>query len=151
MKDGAEAFAAMLGALRGARRSILLEFYAFSDDVVGRAFAEILRVKAAEGVAVYLVYDAIGSILTDRKFFLQLAAAGVKPAEFRPIILWKPYWNWIKRDHRKLICVDGTAAFVGGFNITADDAPKSLGGRGWQGMLAELRGPAVAVHPLRIV
>lgn len=143
LKSGGEAFSAMLEALRGARKYALLEFYAFSDDSAGRVFAEAMRAKAAEGVPVYLVYDSVGSIQTDRNFFLELAAAGVKTAEFMPISLWRPYRNWIKRDHRKLLCADG-AAFVGGFNITANDAPKSLGGRGWKDVLAALRGPAVA-------
>ncbi len=144
LKDGDETFSAMLGAIKGARKYVLLEFYAFADDSAGRVFSELLRSKAREGVAVYLIYDSVGSILTDRDFFLELAAAGVKVAEFRPVIFWKPYWNWIKRDHRKTICVDGDCAFVGGFNITSQDAPLSLGGRGWKGTQARLRGPATA-------
>lgn len=144
LKDADEAFTAMLAAIRSARHYVLLEFYAFADDSAGRVFSELLRAKAREGVAVHLVYDSVGSILTDRDFFLELAAAGVKVAEFRPVIFWKPYWNWIKRDHRKTICVDGGLAFVGGFNITSQDAPQSLGGRGWKGTMGCLRGPAAA-------
>ena len=134
----------MLSAIAGARRYVLLEFYSFSDDSAGRAFAEILRRKVREGVKVFLVYDSVGSILTDRGFFRALAAAGVSVAEFRPVIYWKPYWNWIKRDHRKTVCVDGGCAFVGGFNITESDAPKSMGGRGWKDTQARVCGPAAA-------
>ena len=65
-------------------------------------------------------------------------------AEFRPVIFWKPYWNWIKRDHRKILCVDGEWAFVGGFNITDYDAPRSMGGRGWKDVQVKVRGPVVA-------
>lgn len=144
LKDADEAFAAMLAAVKAARHYVLLEFYAIADDSAGRVFSELLRAKAREGVAVYLVYDSVGSILTDRDFFLDMAAAGVKVAEFRPVIFWNPYWNWIKRDHRKTICVDGALAFVGGFNLTSQDAPLSLGGRGWKGTQARLRGPATA-------
>lgn len=140
---GDAAFTAMLSAMGGAKEYILLEFYSFADDSIGRAFADLLREKAREGVAVYLVYDSIGSILTDRQFFLELAASGVNVSEFRPVIYWKPYWNWIKRDHRKTLCVDGRCAFVGGFNITESDAPKSMGGRGWKDTQARVSGPAV--------
>ena len=76
LRDGEEAFPAMLSAIGGARDFILLEFYAFSDDSIGRAFADLLKEKAREGVGVYLIYDSVGSILTDRDFFLELAAAG---------------------------------------------------------------------------
>ncbi len=144
LKDGEEAFPALLSAIGGAREFVLLEFYAFADDSIGRTLADLLREKARQGVAVYLIYDSVGSILTDRGFFTGLAAAGVKVAEFRPVIYWKPYWNWIKRDHRKTVCVDGRCAFVGGFNITGSDAPKSMGGRGWKDTQARVSGPAVA-------
>jgi len=144
MKDGEEAFPALLSAIGGARKFVLLEVYAFSDASIGRTFADLLREKARQGVPVYLVYDSVGSILTDRNFFTGLAAAGVNVAEFRPVIYLKPYWNWIKRDHRKTVCVDGRWAFVGGFNITESDAPRSMGGRGWKDTLARLSGPAVA-------
>ena len=144
LKDGEEAFPALLSAIGGAREFVLLEFYAFADDSIGRAVADLLREKARHGVAVYLIYDSVGSILTDREFFTGLAAAGVKVAEFRPVIYWKPYWNWIKRDHRKTVCVDGRCAFVGGFNITESDAPKSMGGRGWKATLTRVSGPVVA-------
>ncbi len=143
-KDGEEAFPALLSAIGGAREFVLLEFYAFADDSIGRTVGDLLREKARQGVAVYLIYDSVGSILTDRGFFDVLAAAGVKVAEFRPVIYWKPYWNWIKRDHRKTVCVDGRCAFAGGFNITESDAPRSMGGRGWKDTLARVSGPAVA-------
>jgi cardiolipin synthase len=144
LRGGEEAFSSMLAAIGGAKEYVLLEFYAFADDSVGRAFADLLMEKARHGVQVFLVYDSIGSILTDRDFFLEMAAAGVRVSEFRPVIFWKPYWNWIKRDHRKTLCVDGECAFVGGFNITEYDAPRSMGGRGWKDTQALVRGPAVA-------
>ncbi len=144
LKDGDEAFPALLSAVGGAREFVLLEFYAFSDDSIGRTLGDLLREKARQGVAVYLIYDSVGSILTDRGFFTGLAAAGVKVAEYRPVIYWKPYWNWIKRDHRKTVCVDGRCAFVGGFNVTESDAPRSMGGRGWKATQARVCGPVVA-------
>ena len=69
LTGGEESFGALLEALRGARLFALLEFYAFSDDAVGRLFAAALREKAAQGVPVYLLYDAVGSRLTERNFF----------------------------------------------------------------------------------
>jgi cardiolipin synthase len=142
-KDGEEAFAEMLRTIRSAKTYILLEFYSFADDAVGRIFRDLLLEKVREGVRVYLIYDSAGSILTDSDFFSALAAGGVKVAEFRPVVLWRPYWSWARRDHRKIICADGTAALVGGFNITVYDAPVALGGRGWKDSLVRVEGPVV--------
>lgn len=142
-KNGDEAFAEMLATIRSAKDYLLLEFYIFADDSVGRMFRDLLLEKAREGVRVYLIYDSAGSILTDREFFSGLAAGGVKVAEFRPVVLWRPYWSWARRDHRKIICADGVAALVGGFNISVHDAPVALGGRGWKDSLARVEGPVV--------
>ncbi len=143
LKNGDEAFAEILKVLRSAKEYILLEFYAFSDDAVGRMFRDLLLQKVKEGVSVYLIYDAVGSVLTDKDFFSAMAGGGIKVGEFRPVVLWKPYWNWIKRDHRKIVCVDGEAALVGGFNISVYDAPVSLGGRGWKDSQVRVEGPVV--------
>lgn len=143
LKNGDEAFAELLKTLRSAKEYILLEFYAFSDDAVGRMFQELLLQKVGEGVRVYLIYDAVGSVLTDSDFFSAMSAGGIKVGEFRPVVLWKPYWNWIKRDHRKIVCVDGETALVGGFNISVYDAPVSLGGRGWKDSQVRVEGPVV--------
>ncbi|HOW90004.1 MAG TPA: phospholipase D-like domain-containing protein, partial [Elusimicrobiales bacterium] len=91
----------------------------------------------------FLIYDGVGSRLTDRDFFSGLAAGGVRVAEFRPVVLWKPYWSWARRDHRKIICIDGRSALVGGFNITDNDAPLKLGGRGWKDAMVRVEGPVV--------
>ncbi|MCX5784330.1 MAG: phospholipase D-like domain-containing protein [Elusimicrobia bacterium] len=144
LKNGEEAFGEMIEAVKAAKEYLLLEFYAFADDAAGRLFAALLKEKMRQGVRVYLIRDGVGSILTDQDFFSGLAAEGAGVAEFRPWVHWKPYWNWIKRDHRKILCMDGAAAFVGGFNITEADLPRSLGGRGWKDAQVRVEGPAVA-------
>ncbi len=141
--DGEKAFAEMLSTIRSAKDYLLLEFYSFADDAVGRIFRDLLLEKVKEGVRVYLIYDSAGSMLTDRDFFSTMAAGGVKVAEFRPVVLWRLYWSWARRDHRKIICADGVAALVGGFNITVHDAPVALGGRGWKDALVRVEGPVV--------
>jgi len=143
LKNGDEAFAEILKVLRSAKEYILLEFYCFADDAVGRMFRDLLLEKIKQGVSVHLIYDSVGSILTDKDFFAAMVAGGIKVGEFRPVVLWKPYWNWIKRDHRKIVCVDGETALVGGFNITVYDAPVALGGRGWKDAAARVEGPVV--------
>jgi cardiolipin synthase len=104
---------------------------------------DILSEKAKQGVKVYVLYDAIGSILTNSNFFVQMMRRGINVAEFHPFAPWKPHWNWFKRNHRKILCVDNNIAFIGGFNITEYDAPKSLGGRGWKDTQIKIQGSAV--------
>lgn len=144
LRGGDEAFGAMEELILSARRRLLLEFYAFADDAAGRRFGALLASRAAAGVEVYLIYDAVGSLLTDRDFFRALARAGVRVGEFHPVVPWKPHWNWGRRDHRKILCADGTLALVGGFNLSERDAPKSMGGAGWKDVQARVAGPVAA-------
>ena len=69
LRNGNETFAEILKVLRAAKEYILLEFYCFDDDAVGRMFRDLLLEKVRQGVNVYLIYDSVGSILTDKDFF----------------------------------------------------------------------------------
>lgn len=144
LRGGGEAFAAMEALILSARRRLLLEFYSFSDDAIGRRFGELLAGRAAAGVETYLIYDSVGSLLTDRDFFRDLARRGVRIGEFHPVVPWKPHWNWGRRNHRKMICADTSTAIVGGFNMTERDAPKAMGGAGWKDAQVRISGPVAA-------
>ncbi len=143
LRGGQEAFSAMEALIASARRRLLLDFYSFSDDAIGRRFGELLAVRASAGVETYLIYDSVGSILTDRDFFRDLARRGVRVGEFHPVVPWKPHWNWVRRNHRKMICADTGTAIVGGFNMTERDAPRSMGGAGWKDAQVRVSGPVV--------
>lgn len=143
LRDGEEAFPEMLDAINKAGHFILFEVYSFGEDPVGRRFQEVLERKARKGVRVFVIYDAIGSLLTSRAFFDRMSFAGVQVAEYHPLAPWKPYWNWFRRNHRKILLVDGESGFVGGLNISEDDAPGSWGGRGWRDTQVKLEGPII--------
>src|SRR5512132_2754725 len=61
LRDAAENFPAWLDAIRNAERSVFIEQYIFSNDVVGREFAEVLVAKAKHGVTVRVLYDSLGT------------------------------------------------------------------------------------------
>ncbi len=144
LTDGREAFPEMLRAIGSATRSVLLEMYHVAEDATGRRFSEALKQRARAGVNVRVIYDAIGCLETSTDFFDDLRAAGVRVVEYHPIIPWKPYWNWFRRDHRKLLVVDGRVAFTGGLNLSLLDAPPEWGGHGWRDTEIRLEGPCAA-------
>ncbi|MGZ9031944.1 MAG: phospholipase D-like domain-containing protein [Burkholderiaceae bacterium] len=121
LQDGPAAYKAMLTAIRGARDHINFETYIFEDDEVGRAFADELVAKQKQGVQVNLIYDSVGSIGTERAFFERIAEAGSAVLEYNPVnpLHAREGWNVNERDHRKLLVVDGTIAFLGGINISS--------------------------------
>jgi len=116
LKTGKETFQTILNTVSSARKIICIEFYIFKDDNSGRQLAELLKKKAAEGVSVYLLYDHFGSFLTSRSFWLDLKKEGVKVRVSHPF-KWSSLKEYIYRNHKKLLIIDGKIAFTGGFNI----------------------------------
>jgi cardiolipin synthase A/B len=142
--DGAEAYPAMLAAILGARREVLLETYIFESDATGKRFHHALCDRAMSGVSVRLVVDGAGSWNlsgTDRDALLD---AGVHVATFHPVRPWRRRWGWSVRDHRKLLVVDEHVAFTGGLNIGDEYAPREWGGKGWHDVHVRVEGPVVA-------
>ena len=142
--SGDAGLAAMLEAIRSARRRVHLESYIFRTDATGRAFIDALESRARAGVDVRVLYDAVGSIGLDLRAFDGLRAAGADVVAFNPLRRFYPHWLPRRRDHRKILVVDGRIGFTGGLNIgdeynagPADDA------RSWRDTHVQVVGPAV--------
>ena len=145
--DGAACLAALLEAIRQARTEILLEMYWFGSDSTGQRFATALRERAEQGVRVCIAYDAVGSWESDRAMFAALRAAGCVVHEYNPLRPWRWRWRWRlgnRRNHRKLLIVDGQLGMTGGVNLANPWAPVAEGGGGFRDNLIRVEGPAVA-------
>jgi cardiolipin synthase len=144
LRDGVEAYPAMLAAIRGARRYVHLETYMFITDAVGELFGEALAEAAERGVHVKVLYDALGSWMSRSSFFEALRARGVDIRPFKPFTsLSRGLRHLLRRDHRKILAVDGEVAFIGGVNISAHWAPEGEGGACWRDDVLRVEGPAV--------
>ncbi len=146
LRDGREAFPAMLEAIAQARRQVLLEMYWFDSDRVGRRFAEALGQARERGVEVAVIYDAIGSITADRAMFGELEARGAHVLEYNPVAPWRQRFSFgrvSRRDHRKVLVVDGNVGFTGGINLANQWAPLEEDGENWRDDMMRIEGPAV--------
>ena len=163
--DGPATFGAMKDAIAQARGRVLLESYIVEDQGVAAEVAELLLQRAAAGVKVALLVDAVGSISTPDAFFKRLADGGVAVCVFNPLNPTdRPGHGGLSsinhRDHRKLLVVDDDVAFTGGINISRvygsgsssrTGSPFPAAGRdaaralkdGWRDTQIELRGPVV--------
>jgi cardiolipin synthase len=152
--DSPATYAAMLKAIEAAKDHINFETFTFSDDEIGRKFADAFIRKQQEGVQVNLIYDAIGSSRTPDGFFQHLKENGVNVLEFNPVDPAKARWSLriTQRDHRKVMVVDGKIGFTGGVNVSAvysSSAPSlraAMGSSplGWIDTDIRIEGPAVA-------
>ena len=135
LRDGEEAFPAMVEAIASARRRVLFENFIFAGDATGRRFAEALSEAAGRGVEVRVLYDPIGTMMVHGGSIASvLKTDGVEARPFRPLSPFAP-WSWLRmrhRDHRKSLTVDGETAVVGGLCISDNWAPSEKGGGGWR-------------------
>lgn len=142
--EGDELVEAMLAAIRAAGRHICLETYIFAADAVGRRFAEALAERAEAGVEVRLMVDALGSfLLFPRRLERSLRERGVRVRRFHRW-QWREPLRYNRRDHRKLLVVDGFEAFLGGFNIHRYGSRSAYGERRWRDTHVRITGDLAA-------
>jgi cardiolipin synthase A/B len=127
--DGPTTYDAMFAAIASAKDHINIETYIFEDDEIGKEFADLLIAKQQSGVQVNLIYDSVGTFYTPKSFFTPLRESGANILEFNPVSPLAPQklWQFNRRDHRKLLIVDGQIAFVGGINISSVYSSGSFG------------------------
>lgn len=143
LRDGAEAYPAMLAAIDGARDEIVMEFYWFGSDALGRQFCDALAARARAGVAVRVIFDAFGSTPVDHEMFDNLRGSGADVREYHPLSVFRgTAQRWAFRDHRKLLVCDRAVGFTGGLNIGREWASAAQGGEGWRDDMVEVLGPA---------
>lgn len=145
LRDAMETYPAWESAIRNARSTIHLEMYIIHNDRVGRRFVDLLAAKAREGVAVRVIYDWFGSGIGNlRGLFKPIEHAGGEVRAFNPPS-FKAMFGWVRRNHRKLLIVDGEVASIGGLCIGQawEGVPAKRQGP-WRDTAIEMRGPALA-------
>lgn len=154
LQDGPATYQVMFAAIRNAKDHIHMETYIFEDDEVGNRFADLLIEKQAQGVQVSVIYDSVGTLSVPRAFFQRLTDSGIKLLEFNPVnpLKAKKGWDVNKRDHRKLLIVDGQSVFLGGINISSvysggsfshHSKNRPTGGPPWRDTHVQIEGPVV--------
>ena len=139
--EGDELYAEMVHSIRTATRRIFLASYILAADEVGADLLDELMKQSRQGLDVRIHVDALGSsgVLT-RQHRRQLRATGIRLQRFHR-------WNWRqpmrynRRDHRKLLVIDGETAYVGGFNIHREGSRRFYGPQRWRDMHVRINGP----------
>ncbi len=141
--EGAAMFRALHAALRSARHFILVEYYLIRSDRTGHAFAAELAGAVRRGVRVWLIYDYVGSIDTPASFFDHMAQQGIELIPFNVPSLRRGLHWFDRRSHRKMAIIDGTHAFLGGFNIGDEYSGVTEGERRFHDVGFNIAGNAV--------
>lgn len=120
LENGEQFFPRVFEAMRAARQEILLETFILYDDKVGRALQAAAIEAAQRGVTIDLTVDGWGSPNLSKEFLAEMIGAGIRVHVFDPMPGFLRRVNPFRRLHRKIVVIDGTIAFVGGINFSAD-------------------------------
>lgn len=115
--DGKEFYDALFSALKQSVTSIDMMFFILRKDEIGDQIIHILCKKAEEGIAVRLLLDCLGSRGVMEKYKEQLTNAGVQFSYSHGGKLPFFFFTLNQRNHRKMVMIDETVSFLGGFNI----------------------------------
>ncbi len=141
--DGEATFAAILDAIAHAEHYVLVQFFIFHDDELGRRMQRALLDRAAAGVTVCVLYDGVGSHDLPQHYVDTLRAGGVAMHPFATRS-WTNRFQINFRNHRKIVVVDGWRGFVGGLNVGDEYLGRKPPLAPWRDTHMELQGPAVA-------
>ena len=142
LRNGDEAFPAILSAIAAARRSIDMLWFSWGHGEITARVADALAERARAGVRVRVLLDGFGARGIDRGELRELRSAGCEVSFRRP--LRSPRLTTLNlRSHRRVLVCDETVAFTGGHGI--DHAWTGDGDRpaDWRDTGVLVEGPAV--------
>ncbi|MCQ2010770.1 MAG: phospholipase D-like domain-containing protein [Sporolactobacillus sp.] len=142
--NGHELFREMKQSIESAKHHIHLSFFIFIADEVGNEWLELLKKKAEEGVEVRLLVDALSSFAL-RKKRAELAHAGVQLAFSEKPVFPFTFYFLNRRNHRKLMIIDGKIGYFGGFNVSRDYIGRNPKMGPWHDNHLKIEGESVSV------
>jgi cardiolipin synthase len=140
--SGEEAFHEMVRLIESAEYAVCVATFILGRGDTGRQIIDLLARRAAEGIQVYLLLDALGSVKINRRFLTPLHRAGGRSAFFMPMFNLPFRGRANLRNHRKMVIVDRKAAIVGGMNLAHQYmGPRQTHDR-WHDISLRISGPA---------
>ncbi|MGL5317253.1 MAG: cardiolipin synthase [Bacteroidales bacterium] len=140
--DGESKMESLHADLAKAKNYIYVEYYIIEDDEIGNRFAESLIEKAKEGLKVKFIYDDVGCWKVPRSFFQKMENAGIELISFLPVKFQLLTSKVNYRNHRKMVIIDGSVAYMGGMNI-ANRYVQGIENGIWRDTDIRIEGPAI--------
>lgn len=131
--------------VRSAKEYVYIEFYILALDSTTEPFFEAMEDAVKRGVVVRVLFDAWGSRKFPRykKMMRRMTATGVQWKKILPVSLNPKNYNRIDlRNHRKILVIDNTDAYIGSFNMI-DKTYHRRDSISYIELVAHIQGPSV--------
>ncbi len=144
LENGDAIFPVMLAAIAAAKKTVDFEAYIFFSDDVGIRFRDALAERAAHGVEVRVLLDAVGS--PGRRLKASdvevMKGAGCRVEFFHSKVPWM-LWVFNHRNHRRILVVDGSVGFTGGVGFADQWRGHADSREHWRDTQVRVQGSAV--------
>lgn len=149
--DGHDKFEDLIQDIRNAKDYIHFQYYIIHSDDLGHRLLAELEKKAQEGLEVKMLYDDMGSRDLRKKDLKVFRRKGGHAEAFFPSKLPLINLRMNNRNHRKIVVIDGTIGYVGGFNVGDEYLGKSKKFGYWRDTHLRITGDAVNALQLRFL
>lgn len=141
--SGESMFSAMKEYLKKAKKYIFLEYFILADGILWKELRFILTEKRKQGVEIRILYDEVGCLSTlPHNFQEEMLQLGIKTTNVHPLGVHSLGKN-NRRDHRKMMIIDGIYGFTGGMNLADEYINKKQRFGHWKDSGLLLEGQAV--------
>jgi cardiolipin synthase len=140
--NGEQIYPAILGAIRGAERTITYAQYSYEDGQIARDVAEALAERCRAGVRAHVLLDGVGTLTMPREYVDLMERGGCQVVSFRPLgPMGLGRAN--NRNHRRILVVDGRVGFTGGSGVSSKWMGNGRVADHWRDTDIQVEGPAV--------
>ena len=143
-RDGAVAWEEFEKLTRSASSQLDICTYLLGNDIVGHQLVRLLQSRAAAGVRVRLLLDALGCWRTPSAQVRELRRAGVEVRWHMPLLRNLLSGRGNLRNHRKLTIADGQRLWSGGRNLAVEYFTGDGHSAPWTDLSFTIDGPLAA-------
>jgi cardiolipin synthase len=143
LRNGSEAFPAILDAIRAATRSIDMLWFGWNAGSITQETAAALADRARHGVRVRVLLDGFGALHVDRAQIREMHAAGATVLFHRPLRTWR-VTTINHRSHERVLVCDEEVGVTGGTGIDRHWTGDAQDPEHYRDTAVLVRGPAVA-------
>jgi len=140
--DSDSFFPEMLQAIDQAESFIFLEQYLIMSGNVFDQFVNSVTKAAERGVEVFILFDDYGAKGVVKEDIQKLTHDNIYLAHYNPF-RWSHLYKSMRRNHQKLLLVDGRTAFVGGACLSDDYQFKQPHTMSWHDIVIKISGEVV--------
>lgn len=145
IQQGEDKFRLLLHDIEQAKSFIHMEYFIWRADQLTEDIGILLAQKVKAGVKVRILYDALGSFFTNKRYLNELRTSGVQIYPYYDFRSLFTIHTLNYRNHRKIVVIDGQIGYTGGMNMGQEYITGGKQFKHWRDTHLRIQGDSVSV------